>query len=94
MKQIAIILITTFLLSSCRVTREPRNADHSENAVLISFVREASNKATIRLETASGKGIIYHDKTRGLGRAEWKAGDKYTVYFNAKGEVIKILRAR
>lgn len=86
MKLFAIILILS--LSSCAVSKNA--ASYQEQATLICYIKEANNKAILKLHTMSGKEVIYYDKVRGLGKGEWVEGDKYTVNFDRNGNLTSI----
>lgn len=89
MKLIASILL--FIFSSCVVNKGIKNADHQEQASLICYIKEASNRAILKLQTTLGKEIIYYQKLRGAGFYEWEEGAKYTVHFSGN-TVIKITK--
>lgn len=86
---LAIVCIVLLILFGCAVTNMP---DHQEQATLTCYIKEADNRAILKLHTISGKDVVYYNKMRGIGIAQWKEGDKYTVHFNAHGNVVYITR--
>lgn len=85
---IATVILLGLIFSSCAVSK---NVDHQEQASLICYIKEASNKAILKLQTTSGKEVIYYQKVRGVGFYKWEEGAKYTVHFSGN-VVTKISR--